>query len=89
MKKSGIFISIGRGLAVDEDALASALAANDIGGAAVDVFKKEPLSTESKLWDCENLILTSHNVSIAVNSVDLTSRHSPDFSGYSSHSRGP
>jgi len=48
-------------LAVDEDALASALTANDIGGAAVDVFKKEPLSTESKLWDCENLILTSHN----------------------------
>ena len=55
---------IGRGLAVDEDALAAALTANDIGGCAIDVFKKEPLSVESPLWECENAIITSHNASI-------------------------
>ena len=61
MKESGVFISIGRGLAVDENALAEALLAKSIAGAALDVFKKEPLPQESKLWECENLILTAHN----------------------------
>ena len=26
-----------------------------------DVFKVEPLPQESKLWDCDNLLLTAHN----------------------------
>ena len=35
-----MFISIGRGAVVDEDALAKALAAGSIHGAALDVFDK-------------------------------------------------
>ena len=58
MKKTSIFLSIGRGLAVDEDALAAALISKSIGGAAVDVFKQEPLPKTSDLWKCDNLILT-------------------------------
>ena len=57
----GVFISIGRGLAVDEEALATALENKSIAGAAVDVFKTEPLPQESRLWQCENALITSHN----------------------------
>lgn len=71
MKPSGVFISIGRGLAVDEDALAAALSSNKIAGAAVDVFKTEPLPETSPLWECENLILTAHNADFTSDYFEL------------------
>ena len=46
MKPSAVFISIGRGAAVDEEALAAALKDGKLGGAALDVFQKEPLPKE-------------------------------------------
>ena len=52
MKPSAVFISIGRGVCVDEGALAAALQAGKIKGAALDVFKVEPLPETSPLWDC-------------------------------------
>ncbi len=52
MKPTGVFISMGRGVCVDEDALAAALQAGQIKGAALDVFKVEPLPESSPLWDC-------------------------------------
>jgi phosphoglycerate dehydrogenase-like enzyme len=49
-------------LVVDEEALASALQAGSIRGAALDVFKTEPLPETSKLWDCgDKLLMTAHN----------------------------
>ena len=61
MKRSAIFISLGRGSVVDEDALADALSSGAIAGAALDVFKTEPLPKTSRLWHCQNLLLTAHN----------------------------
>ena len=62
MKNDAVFISIGRGLVVDEDALADALQSNTIAGAALDVFKTQPLPAESKLWSCgDNVLITAHN----------------------------
>lgn len=63
MKPTGIFISIGRGSVVDEDALCDVLKAGSIRGAALDVFKTEPLPEHSPLWNFgpDKLILTSHN----------------------------
>merc|ERR1711871_112561 len=61
MKSSGVFVSIGRGVCVDENALLQALETKAILGAACDVFAVEPLPQESGLWDCENLVLTAHN----------------------------
>lgn len=58
MKNSAVFISIGRGVCVDEDALASALTSGEIAGAAVDVFKTEPLPETNPLWDCDNVLLS-------------------------------
>jgi len=61
MKPSGVFVSIGRGVCVDEEALCTALQSKSILGAACDVFAVEPLPEESGLWDCDNVILTAHN----------------------------
>ena len=61
MKSDAIFISMGRGVAVDEAALHRALTTGQIAGAALDVFEVEPLPAESPLWDCDNLLLTAHN----------------------------
>jgi D-2-hydroxyacid dehydrogenase (NADP+) len=51
MKKSSIFINIGRGSTVKEDDLIAALKQKMIAGAVLDVFEKEPLSESSELWD--------------------------------------
>jgi phosphoglycerate dehydrogenase-like enzyme len=53
-------INVGRGDAVDEDALLHALHSGRIGGAALDVTVVEPLPANSPLWDAPNLIITPH-----------------------------
>lgn len=60
MKKNSIFMNIGRGSSVNEEDLIKALNTKMIGGAVLDVFKKEPLDKSSKLWDCENVFITPH-----------------------------
>lgn len=53
-------VNVGRGTAVDEDALADALDRGSIGGAALDVFVKEPLQDDSRLWKTPNTIISPH-----------------------------
>ncbi|KAH7309188.1 D-isomer specific 2-hydroxyacid dehydrogenase [Stachybotrys elegans] len=53
-------INVGRGISVDEDALAEALETGKLGGAALDVFKTEPLPQSSRLWMTPNLLLSPH-----------------------------
>ncbi|MDQ3559955.1 MAG: hydroxyacid dehydrogenase [Pseudomonadota bacterium] len=62
MKAHAILINSSRGGVVDEDALASALRENRIGGAALDVFETEPIDGASgaKFAGLGNLILTPH-----------------------------
>jgi phosphoglycerate dehydrogenase-like enzyme len=60
MKPGAYIVNIGRGEVIDEPALIDALRAGKIGGAGLDVFEKEPLPSESALWDMENAILTPH-----------------------------
>ena len=55
-----IVINVGRGPAVDQVALAEALNAGRIAGAALDVMVPEPLPKDDPLWDAKNLILTPH-----------------------------
>jgi len=61
MRDDAVFISLGRGVCVDEAALHRALSAGRLRGAALDVFEVEPLARESPLWDHERLLLTAHN----------------------------
>ncbi|MCW2277178.1 D-2-hydroxyacid dehydrogenase [Heliophilum fasciatum] len=60
MKKSAILVNVARGLVVDERALIWALEEGRIGGAALDVFVEEPLSSESPLWRMHNVVITPH-----------------------------
>lgn len=61
MKDSAYFINIGRGGLVDEPALIEALENNEIGGAGLDVFSEEPLSSSSPLWKMDNVVITPHS----------------------------
>ena len=59
MKKTAKIINTSRGGVVDEDALYEAIKNGTLGGAALDVFEKEP-ATGNKLAELDNVILTPH-----------------------------
>ena len=60
MKRSSFLINCARGRCVDEAALAAALRAKQIAGAAIDVIYEEPLAPDSPLWSLENAFITPH-----------------------------
>lgn len=64
MKRGACLINVGRGPLVDEIALAAVLREQRIGGAALDVFPKEPLAADSPLWDLPNLLITPHTAAL-------------------------
>ena len=59
MKKTANIINTSRGGVIDEEALYDALKNGNLGGAALDVFEKEP-ATGNKLATLPNTILTPH-----------------------------
>lgn len=72
MKTSAFLINVGRGNAVDSQALAQALKSNVIAGAAMDVLEEEPLSETHPLWECENAIITPHITGISFGDLKQT-----------------
>jgi D-3-phosphoglycerate dehydrogenase len=59
---------------VDEPALIKALQDGEIAGAALDVFEKEPLDTESPLLRMENVICSPHIASATARMAPETQR---------------
>ncbi|KAK5091648.1 hypothetical protein LTS08_005409 [Lithohypha guttulata] len=53
-------VNVGRGTSIDEDALAEALDNGSIGGAALDVFEKEPLPEGHRFYKTKNTIISPH-----------------------------
>lgn len=60
MKKSAFVINVGRGNAIDQDALIEALENEAIAGAALDVFRTEPIPQDDPAWKTKNLLVTPH-----------------------------
>jgi phosphoglycerate dehydrogenase-like enzyme len=64
LKPSAYLINTSRGRIVDQAALAQALAARRIAGAALDVFAIEPLPPEDPLTRLDNVILAPHAIGL-------------------------
>ena len=60
MKKTSFLINTSRGPIINEDDLIIALSTNEIAGAGIDVFEKEPLAENNKLRFLPNALLTPH-----------------------------
>jgi D-2-hydroxyacid dehydrogenase (NADP+) len=60
MKPTAYYISAGRGQTVDEAALLAVLRERRIAGAALEVFRTEPLPASSPFWDMPNVFITPH-----------------------------
>ena len=60
MKKDAVIINTARGSIIKEEELIQALEKEAIGGAALDVFEKEPPLTDNLLLKMDNVVFTPH-----------------------------
>jgi glyoxylate reductase len=91
MKNTAFLINTSRGQVVEEKSLIKAIKSEWIGGAALDVFEKEPLDSNSPLMRMENVVLLPHIGSAtfeirsrmskiaAQNIIDILSGREPTF----------
>jgi len=71
MKDTAYVINAGRGNVIDEKALCKALTEKRLAGAVLDVFREEPVPTDSPLWNVPNLLLTGHIAAVS-NASDIS-----------------
>ena len=70
MKDDAILINVGRGSAIDTDALTKALHNRVIAGAVLDVTEPEPLPADHPLWQEKNAVITPH-ISGGYHSIEI------------------
>jgi D-3-phosphoglycerate dehydrogenase / 2-oxoglutarate reductase len=69
MKRDAILINISRGPVIDTAAVLTALREGRLGGAALDVHDKQPLTGSEPVFDAPNLLLTPHVAGITATSM--------------------
>jgi phosphoglycerate dehydrogenase-like enzyme len=60
VRRGCYLVNVGRGSVIDEKALLAALNSGHLGGAALDVFREEPLPQYSPLWHAPDTLVTAH-----------------------------
>ena len=60
LPEGALVVNVGRGSAIDQEALIEALNSGALGGAALDVMMPEPLPVDHPLWTAKNTIITPH-----------------------------
>jgi glyoxylate/hydroxypyruvate reductase A len=63
LPEGAVLVNISRGEVIEQDALLEVLLAGKVAGACLDVFSEEPLSSDSRLWDLPNVIISPHSAS--------------------------
>ena len=61
MKNNSMLVNIARGGLIDQNAMIEVLSKRKDLFAALDVFEEEPLSSESPLWQMDNVAISPHN----------------------------
>jgi phosphoglycerate dehydrogenase-like enzyme len=70
MRPEGYLINVARGGIVDEAALAEAVSAGRLAGAALDVFAEEPLPRDHVLWTVPGITITPHVGGLGVRYIE-------------------
>jgi D-3-phosphoglycerate dehydrogenase len=78
MKPTAMIFNTGRGGAIDEVELASALRAGRLAGAGLDVFEREPMEPDSPLIGLENVVMTPHAGGYSVESIRTVRRRAAE-----------
>jgi D-3-phosphoglycerate dehydrogenase len=73
MKPTAYLINTARGGIIDERALYAALAEGGLGGAALDVFEREPTAQDDPLLTLERLIVSPHAAGVTAEALERMS----------------
>lgn len=60
LRSSACIVNVGRGNSIDQDAVIDALNAGKLAGAALDVFREEPIPENDPAWNTPGLLVTPH-----------------------------